>query len=331
MSSRRTLIGLITTIAALFLAVPRGAEAQPAAKVHRVGVLWPPSAGASGHPISDAFYQGLRDLGWIEGRNVVIEVRRPRQYEQLPELAAELVRMKVDVIVAGAGPASLKAAREATKTIPIVMIASSSDPIGAGLIQSFARPGGNITGLTTAPTALEAKRLQLLKEAVPRLSRVGFLWDRNIGPARLEFLSEPARSLKVELLPFEVREPGDLESAVGAAMKERAGGVIVAGTPMFLLHGAKIADLLAKHRLPAISGWRSTAEAGLLMTYGPSVTELFRQAAAYVDKILRGTKPGELPVEQPSKFELVLNLKTAKVLGLTIPPSLLLQADHVIE
>jgi putative tryptophan/tyrosine transport system substrate-binding protein len=295
---------LVMLIIAL-LAAPLAAEAQqPAKKVPTptLGVL----AIVGGAPtVQAAFYQGLRDLGWVEGRDLLIERRNA---EDLAQAAAELVRLKVDVILAASGPASLTAAREATKTIPIVMVASSRDPIGTGLIQSYARPGGNITGLVTAPEELTGKQLELLKTAVPRLSRAGFLHDATLGPFRLEQATvETSRALGIDIIPFEIRGPADFDGAVAAAVKERVGGLIPSGSPMFVRYRQQIAELLTKHRLPGIAVWRSFAEAGLLMAYGPSLSDQFRRAAAYVDKILKGAKPADLPVERPTKFELVIN------------------------
>ena len=236
------------------------------------------------------------------------------------------------IILAAGGPASLHAARDATKTIPIVMVASSRDPIGDGLIKSYAHPGGNITGLVTAPEELTGKQLEVLREARPGLSRAGVLWDATTGPFVLDRpTAEVARALGVELVPLEVRGPADFETSIVTATKERIGGLIVQGSPIFVRHRTRIADLLTKHRLPGISVWSAFAEAGVLLTYGPSLPDLFRRAAVYVDKILRGANPGEIPVERPTKFELVINMKTAKALGLTIPQTLLLRADQMIE
>ena len=325
---RRTFMALVS---GSLLAAPLAAEAQPSRKPPIVGVL-----GVSGEgPAAgiDRFFQGLRDLGWVEGQSVIIERRIAEgREERLPALAAELILLKVDVILAAGGPASLNAARDATKTIPIVMVASSRDPIGTGLIQSYARPGGNITGLVTAPEELTGKQLELLREARPGLSRVGILWDATTGPFRLQKeTAEVAQTLGIELLPFEVHGPADFDGTVAAATKQRVGGLLFAGSPMFVRNRRKIADLLAKHRLPAISVWRSFTEAGVLIAYGPSLPDLFRRAAVYVDKILKGAKPGDLPVERPTKFELVINLKTAKALGLTIPQSVLARADQIIQ
>ena len=307
---------------------PLAARAQHAGKISRIGFL----EGSEGQNF-DAFFQRLRDLGWVDGKNVLIERRKAvGRSEQLSAFAVELVQLKVDVIVAGGGPASLNAAREATKTIPIVMVASSRDPIGGGLIESYARPGGNITGLTTAPEDLTGKQLEYLKEVVPGLSRVGFFWDTSAGVFSLpRETAETAELLAVKVVPFEVREPSDFDHVVAAAAKTRVGGLILVGSPMFVRNRKQLADLLTKHRLPAISIWNSFPEAGVLMAYGPSLRDLFGRAAVYVDKILRGANPADLPVERPSKFDLVINLKTAKALGITIPQSLLLRADDVIQ
>jgi putative ABC transport system substrate-binding protein len=271
----------------------------------------------------------------VEGQTVAIEYRYAEgKFERFPDLAAGLVGLGVDVIVTGGGPASLAAARNATSTIPIVMAAASSDPVGQGLIATFARPGGNITGLAAAPRELWSKRLEFLKEAVPRVSRVAVLWDANVGPSGLpREAEEAARVLRLQLLPFEVRTADDFQGAVEAAVKEKAEALYVTSTPLFSgTRRARLIELVTKHRLPTISMWRDFAEAGGLMTYGPiGLHEQFRRAATYVHRILKGAKPADLPVEQPTKYELVVNLKTARALGLTIPPSVLLQADEVIQ
>jgi putative ABC transport system substrate-binding protein len=300
-----------------------------------VGILAPgsntPVAAGSGG--LGGFEDQLRSLGWIEGRNILLDRRSAEEhYERYQELAAELVRLKVDVIFAAGGPASLKAAMDATKTIPIVMVASSRDPIAEGLIKSFARPGGNVTGLTSGTAEITGKQLELLKEAVPTLARLGVIWDGTVAPFSVtKQFDSVAHSLGVEVLGFEVQGPADFERAVADAGKSKAGATIVASTPMFVRHRQEIADLLRKQRMPAIALWRSQAEAGLLMTYGPSIASQFRSAAIYVDKILRGAKPGELPVEQPSKYDLVINMQTAKALGLALPRSLLVRAGEVIQ
>ena len=315
------------------LATPLAAEAQQSGKKPRIGVLNIGGGAEVGAGLLDPFFQGLRDLGWAEGQNVVIERRNAEGHEErLPGLAGELINLKVDVILAAGGPASLNAARDATKTLPIVMVASSRDPIGTGLIKSYAHPGGNITGIVTAPEELTGKQLEFLRVVVPSLSRVGVLWDATGGPFRLEKeTAEVARSLGVEVLPFEVLEPAGLDGAFSAAAKARVGGLIFGGSPMFGRNRRQIADLLMRYRLPGISVWRNFAEVGVLLAYGPSLQEQFRRAAGYVDKILKGAEPADLPVERPSKFDLIINLKTAKALGLTIPPSLLGRADEVIQ
>jgi putative ABC transport system substrate-binding protein len=329
MISRRAFLG---TVAGAVLAAPLAAGAQQTGKVYRIGwlAIAPPNPGNSS--VWDAFIAGLREGGWVEGQNLIIEGRYSEgRSERFPDLAAELVRLNVDVIVPAAGPTTLNAARNATKTIPIVMVASSSDPVRDGFAASIARPGGHITGIASLPEELLGKRLELLKEAVPGLSRVGVLRGADIDPRTPRQLEVAAGALGLELRRFEARDPKDLNAAVGAATKERVGALLVPGSPLFVQHRGRIADLLTRHRLPAISLWRSMAEAGLLMTYGPSLSDEFRRAAAYVDKILKGAKPADLPIEQPTKIELVINLKTAKALGLTIPPSILARADQVIE
>ncbi len=325
----------LETLAGGLLVAPLAADAQQAGKVARVGILWAGSPGASPNtPLEVA--DALRGLGWVESQNLVIDHRYAEgRVERFRDLAADLVRLKVDVVVAGGGPASLRAASEATKTIPIVMVAASGDPIGEGFIASYARPGGNITGLLTGPEEFWGKRLGLLKEAVPGLSRAGLLWDVNLGRRVFDFMwtptEEAARSLRVELRSLEVREPSEFDRVIRGAVAQRVGGLIVAGGSMTFRHRMEIAALLTKHRMPAITLFRQQAEAGILMAYGASLVAVYRDAARYIDKILKGAKPADLPVEQPTKFDLIINLKTAKALGLTIPPSLLARADHVID
>jgi putative tryptophan/tyrosine transport system substrate-binding protein len=313
-------------VAVAVLAAPCVAEAQRPPTIRRIGLLTP----AVDRTIGAPFLEQLRELGWIEGQNLVVERRDAEgRNEQLPRLAAELVRLNVEVIFPG-GPFALRAARDATTTIPIVMAASTSDPVGEGLIRSYARPGGNITGIVVAQEEVRGKRLQLLKEAVPKLSRVGFLAEVP-NPAGVKPLEEASRVLGVEVVRLVAREPSDFASAMSAAMKARVDGLIVNGTPMLRRNGRELADLLAKHRMPAMGTWISFAEQGFLMGYSPSLADQFRRAAVYVDKILKGAKPADLPVEQPTKFELVINRKTAKALGLVLPQSLLLRADQVID
>jgi putative ABC transport system substrate-binding protein len=279
-----------------------------------------------------AFIEGLRDLGYVEGRNITIEHRSSEgKYERLPDLAAELIRLKVDVIVVPA-TRNVVVARQATRTIPIVM-AGTADAVGFGLVASLARPGGNVTGISTLGPEVVGKQLALLKEIGPRISRVAILGNpANDGYARvLEELKPVARSLGMSVQILNARRPDDFEPAFTAATREHAGALFVFTDGMFLLHRTRIVELAAKHQLPAMYGTSEFVDPGGLMAYGPSMPDGFRRAATYVDKILKGAKPGDLPVEQPTKFELAINLKTAKTLGLTIPPSLLLRADRVVE
>ncbi len=315
-----------------FVAAPLTAEAQPAGKVHRIGYLSGRSPTAT-HPLTEGFRQGLRELGWVEGQNIVIDYRFAEgRFDRLPDLTAELVRLKVNIIVAVASPATV-AAKNATATIPIVMIAVG-DPVGQGLIVSLARPGRNVTGLSlSVGMEIIGKGLELLKEIVPNVRRVAIL-SNPTNPTYALWIREAkvaARSLGVQLQLLEARGPTEFDGAFATMANERAGALLVVADPMFFLHGARLADLAAKSRLPAAYGFREHAEAGGLMSYGPSLPDLFRRAATYVDKILKGAKPADLPVAQPTKFELVINLGTAKALGLTIPQSLLLRADEVIQ
>jgi putative ABC transport system substrate-binding protein len=327
---RRAFIG---TMAGGLLAAPLAADAQQAAKVHRIGLLGgsPPNS-PGGRRAWEGFFQGMRELGYVEGQNILAEGRfYGDRTDRLPALAAELVRLNVDVIVAGAPPAP-EAAQRATSTIPIVM-ANHADPVGSGLVASLARPGRNVTGLSTQAPDLAGKRLQLLKEAVPGISRVAVLSNPTIPSQALELREAKvaAGSLKVQLQMLEARAPSDFAGVFSAMTKERAGGVIILTSSMFYAERTRIAELAAQSRVPAIYAVKEFAEAGGLMTYGINIHESFRRAAIYVDKILKGAKPADLPVEQPTKFELVINLKTAKALGLTIPPSLLQGADEVIQ
>jgi putative ABC transport system substrate-binding protein len=326
---RRRFVGIL---AGSLLAAPLAAEAQQPAKVPRIGWLSIASREGVSH-LLEAFSQGLRDLGYVEGQTIAIEYRfaegRP---ERLPGLAAELVGLRVDIIVTP-NPAGTQAAKETTRTIPIVMLAVL-DPVGSGLVASLARPGGNITGLiATASPGIVGKHLEMLTEAVPKVSRVAVLRNpTNPDAAHMSREGDgAARTLGVQLQVLDVRVPNELDSAFAAMTRHRAGALLLLGDTMFFLHRARIASLAAKSRLPTVSGAREMAEAGLLMTYGRSFSYDFRRAATYVDKILKGAKPGDLPIEQATKFDLVINLKTAKALGLTIPPSLLQRADQVIE
>jgi putative ABC transport system substrate-binding protein len=331
---RRAFIG---TLAGGLLVTPVATEAQPAAgKVYRVGMLWFGSS-LNDPPVRlrfDAFQQGLREQGYMEGRNVAFEHRYARgKYELLPDLAAKLVSLKVDIIVTPGNPPATLAARQATSTIPIVFI-SAADQVASGFVTSLARPGGNITGGTSlVGPGLVGKRLELLQEAVPKVSRVAVLSNPTTPDARV-FIGEAevaARSLKVQLQIVEARRPADFVGAFAAMTKERASAILMQQDAIFLFNARQLAELAAKSRLPAMYGLREHVEAGGLMAYAASLAELSRRASTYVGKILQGAKPGDLPVEQATKFDLVINLKTAKALGLTIPPSLLQRADQVIE
>jgi len=329
-TTRRTFLG---ALAGSLLAVRLAAEAQQAAKVYRVGLLGgsPPNS-PGGRRAWEGFFQGMRELGYLEGQNMLVEGRFYGDHtDRLPALAGELVRLKVDVIVAGAPPAP-EAARRATSTIPIVM-AIHTDPVGSGLVASLASPGRNVTGLSTLGPEVAGKRLQLLKEAVPGISRVAVL-SNPADTTQALVLRETqvaARSLTVHLQVLEARAPTDFGGAFSAMTKERAGGVIILSSSMFYDQRARIAELAARGRVPAIYSLKDYAEAGGLMAYGVNFGESFRRAATYVDKILKGTRPADLPVEQPTKFELVINLNAAKALGLTIPQQLLSRADEVIQ
>jgi putative ABC transport system substrate-binding protein len=301
------------------------AEAQQLKKVFRVGILENLSS-----PRTDAFRQGLRELGYVEGQNLVIESRFGSD-DRLPDLADELVRLKVDVIFAPMTN-ELQAAENATRTIPIVM-ATPSDPIASGFIASLAHPGGNVTGLTSIFGDLSAKRLELFKEAVPRITRVAVLADPAIPnyAAVVKGLEETARSLRLKLQILEVRHPGDLDTAFSAISRDRVEALFMAPAPVFFAESRQIADFSSKRRLPSSCTSGEYAEVGCLMSYGVSQTDSFRRAAYFVDKILKGAKPGDLPVQQPTKFELVINLRTAKQIGVTIPQSVLYRADRVIK
>jgi len=315
----------------VLLAVAGNAEAQQPGKVPRIGFLAAATTSAVAARI-EVFRHGLRELGYIEGKNVVVESPSAEgKPDRLPALAAELVRLKVDVIVSG-GPTATRAAKEATSTIPIVMT-QDSDPVGSGFVTSLARPGGNITGLSNLSSDLVGKRLELLKEIVPRLSRVGVLGS-STQPGNAEALRElepTAGTLGVRLQYLDVLSPKDIETAFRAGSKGRAEAVLVLGSPVLNSHRTQIADLAAKSRLLVIYDRREYVEAGGLMSYATSITALDRRAATYVDKILKGAKPADLPVEQPKTFELVINLKAAKQIGLTIPPNVLVRADKVIK
>ena len=326
MTTRRVFLG---TLAGGLLAAPLAAVAQQAGKVARVGFL-----GTLLSPTLEAFTDGLRQLGWVEGQNLILERRFSEgRQERFRELASELVRLKVDVIVTSGTPASV-AAKAATTTIPIVM-AVVIDPVGSGLVASLARPGGNITGNSWLGSALSAKRLELLKEAVPKVSRVATIFNPT-NPAHQLALGEmqtTARRLGVTLQLQEITNPDDFEKAFAAITRSRPDALFTVTDPLYFpeRERKRILEFAAKRRLPAMYEWREFVESGGLMAYGVNVRYLLRHAATYVDKILRGAKPADLPVEQPTKFELIINLKTAKALGQTIPPSVLARADEVIE
>ncbi len=312
------------------LAWQLAARAQPSAKPPRIGILT--LSVAASMPAFEGFRQGLRDLGYVEGQNIVLELRFAQgKPERLAAMAIELAQMKVDLIVIESAQAA-RAARDASKAIPIVM-AVVGDPVGAGLVASLARPGGNITGLSTLSPELSGKRLELLKEVAPQAKRVAVIWNDS-NPAAAGNLAETrtaARSMGIDIQSVEVRKASDLDLALEAVAAARPGALLTLTNGMFLANRTRIVEFTARRRLPAIFPDREFAEAGGLMAYGPSLTANFRRAAAYVDKILKGAKSADLPVEQPTKFELVVNLKTAKALGITIPQSLLLRADEVIQ
>jgi len=325
---RRVFLGAVAGL----LVAPLAARAQPAGKVPRIGWLGGPSR-ESAEPFVREFQRGLKDLGWIEGQNLVIEWRfGGGRAEQLPDLAAELVGLRVDLIIAPSSP-TMFAARNATRTIPIVTVAGG-DPAALGIVASLGRPGGNITGLTgTVGPEIGGKQLELLKETVPKVSRMAVLWNPTTrGNALVLKEAEiAAGALRVELQRLEARRLNDFESAFTAMGTKRAGALLILGDVMFTTYRGRLANLAVKSRLPAIYGDRNFVDEGGLMSYGANLADNFRRAPVYVDKILKGAKPGDLPIERSAKFELVINLKTARALGLTIPPSLLQRADQVIE
>jgi len=318
-------------VAVILLTVAVLTEAQQPTKVPRIGFLIA-SSRAVNAAREEAFLQGLRDLGYLEGKNIVIEWRSAEgKLDRLPALAAELVRLKVDVIVT-AGPADTRAAKEATSTIPIVMT-FDNDPVANGFVASLARPGGNITGLSTLAPELSGKRLELLKEIIPKLSRVAIVGDsKNPGNAlELKEVRSAAEAFKMTLHSLDVVDPKEIEPAFRAASKEGAGAVLVLGSPVLNAQRKQVGEFAVKYRLPAIYYTAEFVETGGLMSYGVSRNDLVRRAATYVDKILKGAKPADLPVEQPKKFDFIINLKAAKQIGLTIPPNVLARADRVIR
>src|SRR5262245_72988 len=330
MMDRRAFISMVGSS---ILAAPIAGKAQHAASAPRIGFLISTSQSDPRMPrFFQAFRQGLREVGYVEGQNIAIEYRwADGEYDRLPRLAAELVRLKVNVILAGV-PAAIQAAKQATETIPIV-ITGAADPVAAGFVASLARPGGNITGISLMMPDLLGKQLELLKEILPKLSKVALLGNPT-NPAYKPWLrgaQDATGALAVRLQVLEARDPRGIDSAFEAIITERASAVIALGDAVLILHRARIADHAVRRRLPMVSGLSEFAEAGGLLAYGPSIADGVRRAAIYVDKILRDTKPADLPVEQPTKFELAINLKTAKALDLTIPQSLLVRADEVVD
>ena len=324
------LIGL-AVILGLTLA-PLAVEAQQAGRMPRIGVVFPAEPASPTEPNGAAFRQGLRDLGYVEGQNVAVEYRYAHgRTERYSELVSELVQLKVDVLVAGGN--SSFAAKEVTQTIPIVSIAAG--PIlGTSLVTSFARPGGNLTGLSMAfDEGISQKWVQLLKEAAPRVSRVGLLRDASatLNARLLTDTANAAAALGLTFQVLDVHALPELDGIFAQLSKKQGYGLIVAGTPLLFPHRSRIHELAIKYRLPVMYGWRVFVDAGGLMSYGASLSDLWRRAATYVDKILKGAKPADLPIEEPTKFELVINLKAAKALGLTIPQSVLVRADEVIQ
>jgi len=304
--------------------LPLAAQLSPPGKVYRVGWLAPAPVPSN----LEAFRAGMRALGYAEGNNLVIVQRYAIEAEQLAGLAAELAAARVDVFMTSSRPAA-QAAKNAAGSTPVVFV--TGNPVETGLVASLARPGGNLTGLSLINMGLDAKRLQLLKEFLPKVSRVGVLMEPRHLRLNIPEVEAAARSLGLEIVRLEVRVADDIEPALDAAAKDRVGALLPFSTPLFNAEKQRIVSLAAKHRLPAIYEARDFTEAGGLMSYGPDIFDVFRRAAGYVDKILKGAKPGELPIELPTRFEFVINLKTAKALGLTIPTVLLLQADEVIQ
>jgi putative ABC transport system substrate-binding protein len=319
-------------ICALLFTLCFSAEAQQRKDLPRIGLLIGSSASSNAARI-EAFQQGLRQHGYVEGQNVYVEYRYSRgKADEYPKLAAELVSLKVDLIVAGGGSSLARAVKETTKTIPIVMT-GGSDPVGGGLVASLARPGGNITGLTAIAAELAGKRLELLKETLPRFTRVGVLWNpTDQGSAQgLKEIEIAAPTLGLEVQSLQVRSPSNFESVFKAAIAGQSRALQVLGSGLINSHRNRIIEFATKNRLPTMFADAADIEAGGFMSYGPNAPDLYRRAATYVDKILKGAKPADLPVEQPTKFEFIINLKAAKQIGLTIPPNVLVRADRVIR
>jgi putative ABC transport system substrate-binding protein len=328
-SLRLRRLGFTAGIALAIIAGPLLAGAQQPAKLPRIGVLY---LGSPGSSFVEAFRQGLRQLGYVEGQNLAFEVRAAEwKAERLPGLAAELVGRGVDVIFTSGPEVTLRAAKEATSTIPIVVVAVDYDPVALGYAAGLRRPSGHITGVYSQQVGLTAKRLDLLKEAVPTVTRMVVFWDTHSSD-QLNTAEGAGRALGMALRPVEFRDPPyDFDRAFREVARPQARTLLVLMSPHFYVPVRAIPDLAAQNKIPAMFGLREWAEAGGLMAYGPNLLDMFRRAATYVDKILKGAKPGDLPVEQPTRFELVINLKTAKALGLTIPQSILIRADQVIQ
>ena len=325
MISRPVFIRAVVAPVLFALAITVGA--QPSTTIPKIGII---QAGSAPSLFVDAFQDGMRDLGYVEGRNVTFEVRYAEGWPaRLQSLAADLVRLKVDLIVAGGGASGAQAAQLATRTIPVV-VPVVTDPVGAGLVTSLARPGGNITGLSMQNTEITAKRLELLKYTFPKVARVAVLYDSGTLE-QLRRTEVAGRALGIQLQALEAGRAEDFERLFEAAKDERADALVIVASSFFYAHRRQLVELAAKHRVIAVYEHREFSDAGGLMSYGPNLVDMYRRAAVYVDKILKGAKPGDLPIEQPTKFELVINLKTAKALGLTIPQSVLLRADEVIQ
>jgi putative ABC transport system substrate-binding protein len=327
-TDRRTFLG---TLASGLLAAPLAAGAQQAGKVYRIGFLGNSTEALEANLVGP-FREGLRERGYVEGRDLTIEYRWAEgAYERFPALIAELIALNVDIIVTAGTPAAL-AVKRMTTTIPLVM-AAVGDPIGTGLVKSLARPGGNLTGSVAIAPDLEGKRLELLTQIVPKLSSVAFLGNpaNPLHVTSEKQASAAAKALHLKVVFFPVRAEGEFDHAFQAIVGQRSGALVMLADRLFLHHRARIVEFTARHQLPAVYAYSELVQVGGLMSFGPSYPEMHRRAAYYVDRILKGAKPGDLPLEQPTKFELVINLKTAKALGLTIPPSLLQRADQVIE
>jgi len=325
------LIGLAVILALGLTLVLLAAEAQQSEKVAHIAFLSALSA-ASDQGFAEAFTQGLREFGYVEGRNIRIQYRwADGHYERLPRLAKELVELNVDVLVCTGGAPSARAAKAATKSIPVVFL--TRDPVATGIVASVARPGGNLTGIDLLPAELDAKRLEILKEALPNARQVAVLWNPEdpAAPPQRNRVENAGRALGLRIRVVAARRPEDIDTAFAVLARERPDALLVASDPMFSSQRARIVALAARSRLPAAYFWREFVEDGGLLSYAANLKHMYRRMAVFVDKILKGTKPADLPVEQPTKFELVINLKTAKALGLTIPQTLLLQADQVIE